>query len=207
MFARLFQTALLAGACLAASTAHAAPIAFVPPNDAAGSEYAAANDSWWMGRGITFGVTSRQTLTGVGLLHDLTGIDLNFGLYEISTSSITLTRLALLAGGGSTVTTNGREWLDYPLHGLTLDPGKQYLLEFSFRGDANSNFYYDNGNVLWDQGPFTGLDGTLGDELGNFVVAGLRIDAMDAGAIPEPGSLALIALGMAVLTRRRRTGR
>ena len=177
----------------------------MPPDDAVGSEYSAGNDSWWMGRGITFGVESRQVITSVGLLHDLSGIDLSFGLYEISKSAVTLSKLALLAGGGSTVTTNGREWTDYELGGIVLDPSKEYLLEFVFQGEANSNFYYNNQNVLWNQGPFTGLDGAMGVEIGNFVVAGLRIDIEDvAAAVPEPGSLALLALGMVALARRRR---
>ena len=203
MFARLLQAALFAGACLLAHPGQAAPMAFIPPGDTVGSEYGAANDSWSMGRGIIFGVAKRQSITGVGLLHDLSGIDLSYGLYEISTSSITLTRLATLAAGGSTVSTDGRSWIDYGLAGLVLDPDKQYLLEFAFRGDANSNFYYDNQNLRWDQGAFTGMDGTLGDELGNFVVAGLRIDASDVAAIPEPGSLALMAFGIALVARRR----
>lgn len=205
MFAKLLQASLLCSAFLAGG-AGAAPLAFVPPNDPVGAEYWPANDSWWMGRGISFSVSSRQAVHSVGLLHDLRGIDLSFGLYEINKSSVTLSKVATLASGASTVSTNGRAWIDYALDDVVLDTGKDYLLEFAFAGDANSNFYYDNQNVLWDQGAFIGLDGVLGVELGNFVVAGFRIDAGDASPVPEPGSLALLALGAAALLRRRGAG-
>lgn len=205
MFAKFLQLSLLCSAFLAGS-AGAAPIAFVPSNDALGTEYAPSNDSWWMGRGITFSIGERQSLNSVGLLHDLSGIDLSFGLYEVTKSSVTLSKVATLASGGSTVSTNGRAWIDYAVDGVVLETGKDYLLEFAFTGDANSNFYYYNDNVSWDQGPFIGLDGTMGPELLNAVVAGFRMDAEDAAAVPEPASLALLLAGMAAMARRRKPG-
>lgn len=203
MFANLFRTTLLCSTLFLAAAAGAAPIAFVPPNDTAGFEGMAINDSWSMGRGITFGVSSRQAVNSIGFLHDLGGIDVRYGLYEISKDSVTLKKLAMLAGGGSTVTTAGREWTDYALGGVVLETGKEYLLEFAFDGKANGNFYYYNDNVTWDQGPFTGLDGTMGPELLNAVVAGFRVDVEDAAAVPEPGSMALLVIGAAALLRRR----
>ena len=202
MFANLLRT-LLCTALFLGGAARAAPITIVPPNDATGFEGMAINDSWSMGRGITFGVSARQAVNSIGFLHDLSGMDVSFGLYEISKDSVTLKKLATLASGGSNVSTNGRDWTDFGLAGVVLETGKDYLLEFAFTGDANSNFYYYNDNVLWDQGPLTGIDGTMGAELLNAAVAGFRIDVEDAAAVPEPGSLALLTIGGAALGRPR----
>lgn len=204
MFAKLLRTTLLCSAFFFSGASVAAPITFVPPNDSAGTEYPAANDSWWMGRGLSFGVSTRQSLASVGFLHDLTAMDVRYGLYEISSNGVTLNRLATLASGGSTVSTNGREWIDFALGGIVLETGRQYLLEFAFDGEANSNFYYNNENLPWDQGAFIGLDGVMGPEVQNFVVAAFRLDASDAAAVPEPGSIALLMIGAAALVRRAR---
>ncbi|MCC2954476.1 PEP-CTERM sorting domain-containing protein [Massilia sp. IC2-477] len=203
MFANLLRTTLLCTAFFLSGASVAAPIEFVPPNDATGTDYAAANDSWWMGRGITFGVDTRQSLTSIGFRHDLSNMDVTYGLYEISTNGITLNKLNTLASGGSTVSTNGRDWIDYALGGVVLETGRLYLLEFAFAGEANSNFYYNNENVQWNQGAFIGLDGAMGPEVQNFVVAAFRLDATDAAAVPEPGSIALFVIGAAALVRRR----
>jgi len=203
MFAKLLRTTLLCTAFFLGGASAAAPIEFVPPNDGVGIDYPGANDSWWMGRGITFGVDARQSLTSIGFLHDLSGMDVSYGLYEISTNGITLNKVATLASGGSNVTTNGRDWIDYALDGVVLETGRQYLLEFAFGGEANSNFYFNNENVLWSQGPFTGLDGTMGAELGNFVVAAFRMEVQEVAGVPEPGSIALMMIGAAALVRRR----
>jgi hypothetical protein len=206
MFKQLMQASLVSALIFASSLAAAAPIAFIPANDTAGQVYTnKANEGWDNHRGIGFSVNSTQTLSSVGAWLDLTNTDLGFAVYEISVPQDVFFRNKLLASGGSTVSTNGLEWIDYGVNQLTLTAGTNYLIEFWFNGPSNQSFYFNNQNLAWSQGAFTGLEGTLGDDFYNSTVAAFRINAIEpAGNVPEPASLALIGAGMLAMGLRRR---
>jgi hypothetical protein len=206
MFNNFCKAALAGVMCLAANLSTATPLAFVPSNDTTGRVWSwNSNDGWMGARGIGFTVTSQQTISSVGLYQDLTNIDLHYGLYEINALSGSFSKVATLASGGSKVTTNGLAWIDYQFGPVTLVQGKDYLIDFSFAGSSNENFFYNNRNVAWNQGAFKALEGTAGLGFGNSVVAAFRVNGIEQTSnVPEPASLALIAAGMLALGLRRR---
>lgn len=192
---------LVAGALSVA----AATVEFKPPNDPIGRVATTnRNDGWSVGRGIGLTVSSDQTINSVGLFQDLTNIALSFSIHEISVSSSdTFTRGAALRSGGSTVTTQGLEWIDYSFANLTLSAGTNYLLDFVFSGDSNQNFFYFNLNIPWSQGSYSFLEGTQGNSFFNGVVAAFRVNDVTPVPVPAGAVLLMSGLGLLVLRRRR----
>ena len=201
---------VLAATLLAAVTgaASAATVTFVPPNDTVGEAgNINENDGYADGRGIGFTVSSEVSLFSVGTLQDLTDITLGFGVYEISRSGFSFTRDTTLASGNSMVSTQGLEWIDFPLVGpLTLTPGTDYLIEFTHSGNANAHLFYRNAGEPWSQPPFEDLDGVQASSFLNLVVPAVRVGTEPAAVIPLPGALVLLAsaIGGLALIRRRR---
>ena len=193
---------IVAAISILSPAAIAATIEFVPPNDATGGVFTTnSNDAWDESRGIGFNVSNAQSITSVGLFQDLTGIDLSFRISEISSLVGGFTRDVILASGSSNVTTNGLEWIDFVIPQLTFNPGTNYLIEFSFSGLSNQNFFYNNANVPWDQLVFTMLEGTQGNSFNNFVVAAFRVNNDSLTAVPVPAALPLLLTGIGMLGR------
>jgi hypothetical protein len=201
----IFAAAVLSLGLIGAASA--APIAFVAPNDAAPHVWSTnSNDGWSSGRGIGFTVGQNTMINSVGLFQNLNNVTLNYGVYEVSALTGNFNRNATLRSGSRTVTTVGLEWIDFSFSDLNLAVGTDYLVEFSFSGNSGQNFFYNNGNVAWNQGVFQGLEGTISNTFDNYVTGGFRVDAAASTDVPEPGSLFLFgaaALGLAAARRRR----
>jgi len=185
-------------------TVNASVIEFIPPNDLTGAVYTTNNNDMWSGnRGIGFNVSSSQTLSSVGVYQDLTNIMLNYSLLEISASSGAFTDLNTLSAGSRTVSTNGLEWIDFNFSDIALDVGSNYLLEFSFSGNSNQNFFYINANQSWSQDGFNALEGTAVNSFSNFAVGAFRVNGA-VTTVSAPATVALFALGLAGISFSRK---
>ena len=196
----LSATLLLAAAAV---SVQAAQFPFIPPNDPTGQVFTTnSNDGYSGGRGDVFSMQQNTTIDSVGLYHDLTNTLLSFNVAQVtSTTGQVTTGQTVLRSGSATVSTNGLQWIDFPIVPLTLLQGNNYHIEFSFPTSGNQNFFYNNGNAPFTTGNFTLVDGTQGGNATNFVMPAERVDI-----VPEPSSLILLgfaALGLFAFRKRK----
>jgi len=184
-----------------ASSLHAAPIEFVPPNDTTGSVFTTnSNDAWSGGRGVVFEATAPYELTSIGLYHDLTGVTLSYTVSEtVTASGDVATGETVLASGSQAVTTSGLEWIDFPIPAVALSAGSTYHIEFSFTENGNQNFFYDNANQTFSQAGFDVIDGTNSGNTGNSIMPAIRLGAVAGSAQPVPTLPPLTLLALCLL--------
>ena len=175
-------------------------IEFVPPNDPVGAVTSTnSNDGYVLGRGLVFEMTSSETLLEVGILHDLTNVELSYEIAETTTTSGNVTNgQTILRSGSQVVTTNGLEWIDFAIDPFLLQAGSSYHIEFSHAANGNQNFFYDNQNIAFSQESFASLDGTQFGNTSNFTMPAIRV------LIPEPSSLVLAAVALVGIGYRPR---
>lgn len=207
---RLSITAV-AAVCMSAA-ANAQFVAFVPPNDTTGQVYSTNfNDAYSGGRGINFLMSGSDTIDGVGLYANLTNVTLNWQVGSLtSQGGGGLNGATVLRSGSSAVTTSGLQFVDFSFAPLSLTNGGLYYIMFTHSGLANQNFFYNNQNVGWAQGPYSQIDGFApgAGGQGNFVASAIRVHEAGVQAVPEPGALTLAGgilstLSLAVIRRRR----
>jgi len=194
-----------------------AQIAFVPPNDSTGSVLSTnSNDFWGVSRGVVFQATTTQTIDSVSLYQDLTGVRVNFEIDQTTGAFGNIgTGKTVLRSGGHTFTTSGLQFITFTFAPLQLTAGSFYHVRFTFAGNSNQNFFYNNNNVAFGQPGFAQIDGTEADDTSNAVMPSIQIGALSAAPGPTVSipalspmllaALALLLAGASALALRRRT--
>ena len=138
-------------------------------------------------------------MDSIGVFQDLTAKNLAFEFSEVTTLSGKVTSgQTILASGSVLAATSGLEWIDVSIGSILLEVGKNYHFEFTFTGNSNQNFFYNNQDVPFTQGVFTNIEGTAGGNTNNFVIGAFRVNV-----VPEPTSALLLGLGSVLCLRRR----
>jgi len=190
---------IMVSALAFSGSTYAGLIEFVPPNDTTGRVFTTnTNDGWSSGRGVVFQMLNNVTIDSIGVFQDLTNLNLSFELAEVNSAlgDVTFGQTVLASGSGLT-TTSGLEWIDFGISDLLLGSGNYYHLEFTFIGDSNQNFFYNNRNVAFTQGSYDLLEGTQRGGTGNSVLAAFRLNEAGSVSVPEPATFALLGLGLA----------
>lgn len=192
--------ALAAAACaLAPTVANATTTVLTPPDDNTGQVYSNNfNDGYSGGRGTVFSLSTNVTLTGVALYQDLTNRVLNFTLQSATLAGSTVTPISTLASGSRQVSTNGLEFIDFTT-GVNLTANTLYYLNFSFTGNSNQNFFYNEGGYdSYSTGGFNNVNSTYGLDTTNTVIPRIRLTTAVA-AVPEPATWAMMLLGFGMV--------
>lgn len=217
MTSRFFAAVVVVMAGVA--SVEAEPIRFIPATDPNGRVYSTnENDGWFDGRGLVFTALRPVVLSSVGLVHDLTGLDLAYQVAAVERTTGDVTEgQTIVRAGARTITTSGLELIPFAFEPLQLVAGNSYHIQFSFNGLGNQNFFHNNcasfqadepntcigGQVRYSVGPFTNVDGTAGGQTRNFVQPEVMVEVAEVAPVPEPATIVLFATGLALAGSRR----
>ncbi|MGC4043320.1 MAG: PEP-CTERM sorting domain-containing protein [Armatimonas sp.] len=165
-----------------------------------------SNDAYSDGRGTVFTANTNFNLTSAGLwTNPLGSFTYTWNLYLVTEYPGGVNN-ELLGTTTVTPTDTGLGFYDATFSSpISLVEGNRYHIEVTYTGEGEENWFYDFNQGSVNLGGVTVEDGTSEGDTGNTVMPLIRLNA--GAAAPEPGSLALLALGCATagfgLKRRR----
>lgn len=161
------------------------------------------------GRGIGLHADSTFTMTSLGIFGDLINQSFDAQVYSSSNGHDIG---GLLASSSAVVGGSGSQYYDIALD-FTFNAGDFYTILWrptaTSSSWANSIDYYNDSGLPLTIDAFTLLDGTegyTGVNFSNFLHPNLRLNAVDGGnQVPEPASVALLAVALLGLASARRS--
>jgi hypothetical protein len=159
------------------------------------------NDGYASGRGMVFTMNSTIQVSSFGFYTSGNTGPTTWTLHQVTNlSGNVLVGATLLATVVDTMSAGALGYYDTPTFTpVTLTAGNSYHLNLAYTQAAATNHFYNWNGPSVNIGVMTLIDGTFAGDTGNTVAPGFRING-----VPEPASMAALALGAGLLARRRR---
>jgi hypothetical protein len=160
-----------------------------------------SNDGYSSARGMLFTMNNTIQVNSFGFYTTNAAGSATWTLRQVFTLSGNVnTGSNLITTVNTTLGSGGPQYFDAAVSPLTLTAGNSYHLEIQYSQSAAENYFYNWNGPAVNLGLLSVVDGTMGGDTGNSVAPGMRINQV----VPEPASIAALALGLGVLVRRRR---